>query len=355
MMNFKNIFLVLFVIFSVSIVSAQDKKPERLIIVTIDGLRWQDVFRGIDQQIVKDPTTKGSLNTVEKIYSSREQLMPFFWKVLSKKAALYGNQDLGSSVLVSNPYHFSYPGYSELLCGKVDLKINSNGYPENPNKNIFDVLIANASYKNKAAAFGAWEAFSRIFHESTANYPVFSSFKPYKNSKSKNTTLINSMLENSFKPWFEDESLDVFPHTMAMDYLKTQKPKAVFIGYGETDEWAHSGNYRYYLDAMKNTDQFLSELWDFIQTTPEYKDNTVLLVTVDHGRGEGKAWIDHGSDVKGADQIWFAIYHPGLKKTGEQKSSPNFYQKDLSPTLLKILGQDPKALNPESIIIKELL
>lgn len=338
-----------------ALVFGQNKKPERLIIVTIDGLRWQEVFKGLDNEIIANPDTKGNLKNIKTLYPNREAIMPFFWNELSKKAAFYGNRDQQSDVKVSNPYHFSYPGYAELLSGWVDEKVNSNNYPENTNLNILDILQSKKLYENQIVAFGAWNAFARIFHKSTSKFPVFEAFSTYKNDKSANVDLLNSMLKNSHKPWLGNEALDIFTHTMAMDYLKTQKPKVAFIGYGETDEWAHSENYRYYLDAMKNTDQFLSEIWNFIQTTPEYKDNTILLITTDHGRGSAKSWGDHGSDVPGADEIWFALYYPQLKSTGEIKTSKTIYLKELSPTLLRLMGIDSKELSPKTEFVKELL
>ena len=43
------------------------------------------------------------------------------------------------------------------------------------------------------------------------------------------------MLLNSFKPFGEEECLDVFTHYAAMEYLKMRKPKVLYISYGETE------------------------------------------------------------------------------------------------------------------------
>jgi hypothetical protein len=45
------------------------------------------------------------------------------------------------------------------------------------------------------------------------------------------------------------ECLDVFTHCAAIEELNKNKPRVLYIAYGETDEWAHSGKYRSYLDA----------------------------------------------------------------------------------------------------------
>jgi len=59
----------------------------------------------------------------------------------------------------------------------------------------------------------------------------------------------------------------------------------VFLGLGETDEFAHQGRYDQYLQKAHQFDQMIAELWYFVQTDPFYKDNTIFLITTDHGGG----------------------------------------------------------------------
>jgi len=64
------------------------------------------------------------------------------------------------------------------------------------------------------------------------------------------------------------------------------------------DEWGHGRRYDLYLDAARNSDRFLAELWRTLQQLPEYKDKTSLIVTCDHGRGSTRTdWTDHGEKV----------------------------------------------------------
>ena len=52
--------------------------------------------------------------------------MPFLWNVVAKQGQIFGNQAKGSKAQATNRMHFSYPGYSETLCGFVDPRIDSN-------------------------------------------------------------------------------------------------------------------------------------------------------------------------------------------------------------------------------------
>jgi bisphosphoglycerate-independent phosphoglycerate mutase (AlkP superfamily) len=81
-----------------------------------------------------------------------------------------------------------------------------------------------------------------------------------------------------------------------------------------------------------------------IQNDPFYKNNITLLITCDHGRGEVPMdkWRDHGADVKGSEQTWFAIIGPDTPPTGEVKTPTTTYHKQLAQTLAQLLGFDFK-------------
>jgi hypothetical protein len=321
------------------------KKVENLVIITLDGMRWQEIFGGIDSTIVKDQKfNQKSAEYIFKKYGgndpleSRKKLMPFLWTTLQQKGQIFGNRQYENYVNVSNPYWVSYPGYSEIFCGMVDTSINSNKLVNNPNINFLEIINQNAAFKNRVVAFGAWNAFPYILNTDRNHIPLSSAFNPIVQNPSNRDELIHSMLRQSFKPFNEGECLDVFTHFQAMEYLKIRKPKVIYIGYGETDEWAHAGKYKYYLDAANQTDNWISEIWNYIQNEPTYKDNTLLFITTDHGRGVKELWTDHNNKVSGADQAWFAIYGPGIKPIGEVKQKGQIYHKQFAYSITDFLG-----------------
>ena len=146
-------------------------KTENVIVVMMDGLRWQEVFRGADPELIKtlgpealgDPKERAAL--AQKRYwrdtteERRAALMPFLWSTVATQGELFGNRDLGSDSHVANPLHFSYPGYSETLTGLVDPRVNSNDDVPNPNATVFEWLNKKPEFAGKVAAFGAWERF----------------------------------------------------------------------------------------------------------------------------------------------------------------------------------------------------
>jgi bisphosphoglycerate-independent phosphoglycerate mutase (AlkP superfamily) len=139
------------------------------------------------------------------------------------------------------------------------------------------------------------------------------------------------MNKDAYRPFGEEECLDVFTHYAAFEHLKYRKPRVLYIAYGETDEWAHSGKYRSYLDAAHQVDQWLSQLWDYLQKDPFYKGKTALFITVDHGRGDviKKEWTSHNNKIQDCDQIWFATLGPGIPAKGEIKKKFSYIRNSL--------------------------
>ena len=335
-------------------VNAQ-QKIENIIVITTDGLRWQEVFTGMDTALANSRQFNqgDSIYIYNNYWSSnaeerRKKLMPFFWSTLVQKGQLYGNRLHGNKVDNANPHWFSYPGYSELFTGYPDEKVNSNNYPNNPHTTVLEFINRQPAFKGKVAAFGAWEAFNRILNEPRSGFPVIAAFDTVSGKITDRQKLVNNMVVNSYRPWHSGECLDVFTHYAAVEYLKTFTPKVLFIGYGETDEWAHAGRYRFYLDATRQVDKWIAEIWGFVQSHPKYKNKTALLITTDHGRGDkNKAqWTDHGSNVPGAGEIWLAVLAPGVTSKGEVKENMQLYQKQMAQTIAKMIGLTFTANHP---------
>ena len=96
------------------------ERGHSVIFVTIDGSRWQEVFGGADEELIKDK--KIPKDTLDAFWrptaeERRRALMPFLWETVAKEGQLLGNVDVGSQVLVTNRFKISYPGYHELLSG----------------------------------------------------------------------------------------------------------------------------------------------------------------------------------------------------------------------------------------------
>ncbi|MCO5241504.1 MAG: hypothetical protein M9904_15760 [Chitinophagaceae bacterium] len=352
--------LALFLWFS----GTAQNKIENIIVVTTDGLRWQEFFNGMDTALANNP----EFNQKQKDYiyttywdadagERRKKLLPFIWSTFAANGQLYGNRAYHNYVNTVNPYWFSYPGYNEMFTGFADTAINKNSYPDNPNLNVFEFLHNQPGFKNKVAAFGSWEAYRRILRKKTAGYPVISAFDTIDWKDATYTEkMINKMKLDSYKAEQEEGAMDVFTHYQAMEYLKIRQPKVLYIAYLETDEWAHSRMYRSYLDAAHHVDAWLQQLWNYVQSHPAYRNKTALLITTDHGRGDVNKvqWTSHGSKVTGADQIWIGVMGPGIPAKGEVRTSMQLYQRQVAQTIASLLGKTFSAAHPVAPAIQQI-
>lgn len=340
--------LLIFLFILIAPHSFAQQKTENMIIITTDGFRWQEIFGGMDSVIASQKKyTQGDSAGIFKKYwaddgnDRRKKLLPFLWTTVAGQGQVYGNRSFGNKVDNANPYWFSYPGYSEIFCGFVDTLINSNNYKNNPNINVLEFINKQGKFKNRVAAFGAWEAFDRILNKPRCGFPVVAAFEQSGgNNSTPNEQLINAMLNDSYKPWDQDECLDVFTQYEAMEYLKTKKPKVLYIAYGETDEWAHAGSYKSYLEAAHQFDAWLKDIWTYIQSDPQYQNKTSMFITTDHGRGNKirDQWTGHGSDITDAHEIWFSVMGPDTAPKGEVKKEMQLYQKQFAQTIASLLG-----------------
>jgi hypothetical protein len=339
------IFLVAVLFASLSIRAQQDTIPN-VILITLDGVRWQDVFTGIDTNLLNSSYTHDKQLLTEKFVGSsmeenRTLLMPFFWNTISKQGQLHGNRTINSNVNLTNTMMFSYPGYNEILTGRADDEnIDSNDKIYNKNITLLELANSTEAYKGKVAGFGSWDVFPFIINDKRSGVPVNAGYMDAVGDLSEKEQFLNEIQRQAPVIW-ESVRLDVFTHHYAKEYMKKNHPKVVYISYGETDDFAHDGHFDFYMKSLHNTDALIADLWNYVQTDSFYKDNTYFIITTDHGRGEGteegSKWTSHGTNVAGAEQTWLAILGPDVSATGEA-SNEQLYTNQIAPTILKTLN-----------------
>ncbi|MBL7761850.1 MAG: alkaline phosphatase family protein [Chitinophagaceae bacterium] len=322
---------------------AQSRKTENIILITLDGMRWQEVFTGADSAIIANKKyTPDSADVVEMFWNKdvkerRKKVFPFFWSVIEKNGSLYGNRNLGNFVNNANPYWFSYPGYNEILTGYPDTAVNSNDKIYNKNENVLEFINKQKGYNGKVAAFATWDVIPYIINDKRNGIYVNadSDSLQFNNSALK---LINEWQFLSPRPL--GVRPDVITYFMAREYLKAYKPKVLYISFDETDDFAHGGMYEQYLRTANREDAMIADLWNTIQSMPEYKNKTTMIITTDHGRGDKikDQWRDHGTKVLDASGIWFAVIGPDTTPLGEVKTSGQLYQKQYAATIAALLG-----------------
>jgi len=327
--------------------AAQNTDNTKVVLITLDGLRWQELFTGADPLLVANTEYVQDTTDLKKRFwketprARREALMPFFWKKVLKMGQIHGNRMLGSKVDLTNKMWFSYPGYNEILTGKADDgRIDSNDKIPNPNTTILEIANNDPRYKGKVAAFGSWDVFPFIVNEERSGVPVNAGFELAEGDNlTEVEKLLNKLQPNVPSPW-STVRLDAFTHNYALEKMSKDHLELVYIAYGETDDFAHDGEYDAYLKSANTTDGMIKELWNFTQNDPFYKNETLFIITTDHGRGTDplETWKGHGSDIKGAGSVWMVLFGRGVAPKGEIKQQEQLYSDQIAPSILKALG-----------------
>jgi hypothetical protein len=338
------ILLLIMAMVAMQMGNAQDSNNTKVILITLDGFRWQELFMGADSLLVTNKEYVHNPDMLKNTYwrdtpkERREALLPFVWGQVSKMGQLHGNRNLDSKVNLTNTMWFSYPGYNEILTGTADdSRITSNDKMNNPNTTILERYNNSPKGKGKVAAFGSWDVFPYIINEERSGVPVNAGFESATENLNEREKFLNQLQEQIPSPW-GSVRLDAFTHHYALEHMKKEHPSLVYISYGETDDFAHDGDYQSYLKSAHNTDALIKELWDFTQQDQYYKDQTVFLITTDHGRGTQPldTWRSHGGKINGAGQVWLIAFGKGVKALGETKNE-QLYSNQIAPTVLQLL------------------
>ncbi len=335
-----------------------------LLLITIDGLRWQEVFAGADELLlskeaggVKDPAALRERFWRSTPEARREALLPFFWSTLATQGVLLGNPNGGPRAVVTNGLNFSYPGYSEILCGYVDFAITSNAKKNNTNVTVLEWLHNKPGFRGKIAAFCSWDVFPFIINEQRSGIPVNAGWEPLAAERPRDrhgpddvslSRLVQlDRLSQEIPRYWPEVRYDYFTFCGARESLEQERPRVLYVALGETDDWAHAGRYDLYLDAAARNDRYLANLWETVQSLPEYKDNTTLIVTTDHGRGDNRVdWKSHGKDVDDCQFIWVAVLGPNV--TTSALCPAEVTQSQIAATIAACLGYDYGAAQPRA-------
>jgi hypothetical protein len=330
-------------------------KTRNVVLIVSDGLRWQEVFTGADPLLLNGKN--GGIWDKEEdlkrefwrddVKERRKALLPFIWSTVASHGQLIGNQHLGSVARVTNGFAFSYPGYNEMLTGHPDKRIDSNEHGPNPNVSVYEWLNSLPDLHGQVNIFATWVTFKDIFNVARSHLPMQVGWDlPYPAATSPREQLLDDLYRYTTK--LDDEDVyDSFMQVPLMDFLDKHSPHVLFVGYGETDNWAHAGRYDLVLHSAHAFDHFVEQLWNSLQAKSAYRDQTTFIITADHGRGSGPVeWKEHGVKEKGSENIWIAVIGPDTAPLGERSHIGEVHQAQIAATIAALLGKDYRQAVP---------
>ncbi len=328
---------------------AAAQHTRNVIFLTVDGVRQQELFEGADPILLEAGDKSGIederalrerfwRDTTEK---RREALLPFFWTELAPAGIVMRST-------ISNPHRNSYPGYSELLTGRVVSEITGNIDLQNPAQTVLEIVRRELDLGPLAvAAVTSWGHFPFIVESQPGTIFVNAGVRDVPTAfANREIERWNRLQHRMPSPW-DSVRYNAVTLGIASELLELYQPRLLFIALDETDEWAHSRRYDRTLQAIRSFDDALRALWAKVQALPAYRGRTTLVVTTDHGRGlTTEEWTSHGEGIDGAENTWIAILGPDTPASGSVDTPAE--NRQVAATLLSLLGLEPALLGREA-------
>ena len=287
---------------------AQAKPETNVVLITLDGVRWQEIFNGTDPILSRE-------------HLNARQLLPNLYDLFVDQGIAIGQK---SPIVASGPNHISLPGYLEITRGHPSTDCQSNDCYPVIDQSIFDLF-------EHPTLISSWEQLARTV---PTNSNTIINAGRYIRSQSWRDQHLSEYQE--YPSYFHNPNYRPDIHTMsiALDYwLETKNnPDLLFLSLGDSDEYGHLNNYNGYLAALNNADVFIGLLVKQMETT-DYGKNTVFIITADHGRNLN--FRDHGTSSASA-RVWLLMHGKGIPNIGSVHLKHQISLSNVFPTIEQI-------------------
>lgn len=133
--------------------------------------------------------------------------------------------------------------------------------------------------------------------------------------------------------------------TVVMEYVLSQfeehETRFLLANLHQIDRAGHNSPGDVYAGTITASQDPIMAFWEWIQTTEPYADNTLLVVTADHGRHRWEDtqqdWKDHGDQCAGCRQIPVFFIGPGIRRD-EVITTATYTIEDMARTVAWMLG-----------------
>ena len=347
--------LILLAAYLPSALSGQAAGGRNVILVTLDGVRPEDFFGGMDSIVSANDSLSG-IYKIDRVRADfwrptaearRRAVMPFFWDSLAPRGMVFGNASRGSRVTITNGQGFSAPGYQEILTGQAQADVTSNDRIRYAHETVLEYLRRRMRLRqSQVAVFASWENFREYSASREDAIFVNAGYDSLPDAFATPGMKRLAVLQTRGLALWEGSRLDVFTGAMALEYLRRFQPRVMYVAMNDTDDLSHIRRYDRVLDALHSLDAFLWELWKTAESLPGYRGRTTLIVTTDHGRGKTPDdWTDHGAEVPGSENIWVAVIGPFTPDRGEVSDVAELHQASIAGTILGCLGLNVREWN----------
>jgi hypothetical protein len=311
-----------------------DRDESAVVLVVLDGVRWQDVFEGADPALVRRHGLEPSP------WSNPRDLMPNLHRLVESDGVAVGAPGRGATMVATGPQFISLPGYLEIFGGKADPTCDRNDCRVTPGRTILDDVAA-ASGPDAVAVVASWPNIARAASADVTDYAVTAGRRLVTRS-------VRQRADDATGAWLDrgrtagawpgkgDYRPDAFTAAVALHYLESARPRFLFVGLGDADEYAHHDDYARYLESVHQADAFVGELASALGRMGARGRHTTILITADHGRALD--FRDHGPQFPESGRVFLVAIGGDVRHRRADGAARRHTLSDVAPTVRALLG-----------------
>lgn len=308
-----NRLLCLIISLFVSSVFAAPSNIKHVIYITLDGVRWQDIYK-------------------------TQHYFPKFWDKYADKVTLYGFPNTNTTMEVAS-VPLSLPSYQSQMAGAVQpCRTNECGHIQV--QTLPEALINEYHFAKKdVAIFGSWpeiayaaETKTGTTYSNAGNLPVLD---PKTNKPDSVMAAINQEQLNHHHS-YKTNRLDKYTFSQSLHYFEKYQPRFMWIALVNADNEAHDGNKDQYHQMLSYYDDALDGLFNTLKAMHIDKE-TMVIVTTDHGRGNKENWTSHGINYPESRQTWAFVMNGKLQPISDDGETKHYSTLSIRPAIEKAL------------------
>jgi hypothetical protein len=286
---------------------------DRVVLVTVDGVRWQDIAAALDGRAGVP--------------------LPGLRRLAARGVAIVDEMH------TSAPYPVSLPGYREILTGRRGGECIDNRCPPIDEPTLLDELAAAGRAPGEVAEVASWEGLA-LAAAANPERVVVSAGRHGGATRERLAVddaaarrLAAAAARHDYSEQHADYRRDEDTMALALTYLATARPRFLHVALGDTDVHAHAGNWGGYLVALAAADEFVTRVGAVLD---ELGGDSLLLVTTDHGRAP--SFRDHGGVADGSARVWLIAAGAPIATRGRVQPGAPHRLADVTPSLRTLLA-----------------
>lgn len=306
------------------------RAPSRVVLVTVDGVRWEDVL----SEAARAEGPDGGRGA--------DVVMPNLLRLVGDRGVALGGPGCAHDVRASGPNFVSLPGYLEIFTGRPT-DCRHNGCAPVDTATVVDEARAAVAASSDVAVFSSWSTYARAVTRDREAIALSAGARAASigDDDPELASLLEEGARHAGRPGWGDYRPDRYTSRIALRYLEAIRPRLLVVGLGDADEHAHRGDFAGYRRAIRRADDFVGALARALARMGEDGEETAVIVTTDHGRA--RTLRGHGGRFPESQRVFVAAFGAGIARRGVACASEPLRLSHVAGAVRALLSLDSEA------------